>query len=154
MVAKGDWKVPGPLSLPPGAKKKSALGAGVIVTVAEADLLELVTEVAVTVTVRLPPEGRLLAPGAVNVIVAPLAAALVPELNEPQVDALLPGVQLQITPPFDESFCTAAAMFVTAVIPIVAGGAGWRETEIPAGGGTLMSEWGEETPPQPASAST
>jgi hypothetical protein len=38
----------------------------------------------------------------------PLATAVVPELNEPQVAALLPGLQLQMTPPFAESLATVA----------------------------------------------
>ena len=38
----------------------------------------------------------------------PLAEA--GELNDPQVTALLPGVQLQVTPPFAESLATVAAI--------------------------------------------
>jgi hypothetical protein len=55
MVAKGAESVPGFESLPEGDTKKSALGVGVIVTVALARTLESVCEAAVTVTV--PPEG-------------------------------------------------------------------------------------------------
>jgi hypothetical protein len=55
MVANGAAKVPGFESLPFGATKKSALGVGVTVTVADADFAEFVTEVAVTVTCF--PEG-------------------------------------------------------------------------------------------------
>jgi hypothetical protein len=38
----------------------------------------------------------------------PLATGFAPELNEPQVVALLPGLQLQMTPPFAESLATVA----------------------------------------------
>jgi len=43
----------------------------------------------------------------------PLAVVL--ELNEPQVAALLPGVQLQVTPPFAESLATVAVMLWVAL---------------------------------------
>lgn len=55
MVAKGAANVPGFKSLPLGETKKSALGVGEMVTVAEAVALELLAAVAVTVTVF--PEG-------------------------------------------------------------------------------------------------
>jgi hypothetical protein len=120
MLPKGAAKVPGLVSLPlpfggGGATKKSALGVGVIVTVAEADLLESVTEVAVTVTLF----GLGTFEGAVNVVFVPLAVVVEP--NEPQLPL---GEQLQVTPPVEGSFVTAAATLVTAVTPIVPGGAG------------------------------
>ena len=43
----------------------------------------------------------------------PLAEA--GELNDPQVAALLPGVQLQVTPRFAESLATVA---LTCVVPL------------------------------------
>src|SRR5579872_475137 len=115
MVAKGAENVPGLESLPLGDTKKSALGVGVIVTVAEADALESAAEVAVTVTVL--PDGTL--EGAVYVLAAPLAALA--GLNDPHAPV---GVQLQVTPPFVESFVTVAPTKCEAVTAIVAGGAG------------------------------
>jgi hypothetical protein len=74
---------------------------GVIVIVAEADLLASVTEVAVTVTVF--PLGT--AAGAVYVVLAPLAVDAL--LNDPQAP-LLPHVTLHFTPAFALSFPTFA----------------------------------------------
>jgi hypothetical protein len=138
MVAKGWENVPGPESLPLGATKKSALGVGVMVTVAEADLVVSATEVAVTVTVL----GLGTVAGAVYEVVTPLA--VLAGLKEPQAPV---GVQVQVTPA--ESL-TAAAMLAVAVTAMVPGGAGWRVTEI-TGGGVMAGV--ELPPPQPACVS-
>jgi hypothetical protein len=57
----------------------------------------------------------------------PLAEA--GELNDPQVAALLPGVQLQVTPPFAESLATVAVM---DSVPLAT-------REVGAGVGTVLS---------------
>jgi hypothetical protein len=74
---------------------------GVIVIVAEADLLPSVTEVAVTITVF--PLGT--AAGDVYVVLAPLAVDAL--LNEPHAP-LLAQVTVHFTPPFALSFPTFA----------------------------------------------
>jgi hypothetical protein len=74
---------------------------GVIVIVAEADLLASVAEVAVTVTVF--PLG--IAAGAVYVVLAPLAVDAL--LNEPHAP-LLPQLTVHFTPPFALSLPTFA----------------------------------------------
>jgi hypothetical protein len=66
------------------------------------------------------------------VTAAPLAVEL--ELNEPQVLAELPGVQLQFTPPFAGSPVTVAAMFGVALGARVAGGGVVSVTLIPEAG--------------------
>ncbi len=125
MVANGALNVPGFESLPLGETKKFALGVGVMVTFVDAVLVVSVTEVAVTVT--LLPLGTEL--GAVYWVFWPLLV-LVGE-NEPQLPE---GEQLQVTPPFAESLVTCAPTSVTAVTPIVPGGAGCSATEIDADG--------------------
>ena len=57
----------------------------------------------------------------------PLAEA--GELNDPQVVALLPGVQLQVTPRFAESLATVAVM---ETVPLTT-------KEVGAGVGTVLS---------------
>jgi hypothetical protein len=66
------------------------------------------------------------------VVLAPLAA--VPELKEPQLPE---GVQVQVTPALAESLLTRAAMVVTAVTPMVPGGAGCNATEMDCEGVVL-----------------
>jgi hypothetical protein len=126
--------------LPLGETKKFAAGVGEIVIVAEAVALELVTDVAVIVTVL--PEGT--EAGAVYVVKAPLA--VVEEPNEPH-DA--DGVQFQLTPPFAVSLVTVAPILVIAVTPIVLGGMGCSVTESAGGGTCVVVE--PVPPPQAAS---
>jgi hypothetical protein len=71
-----------------------------IVTEADADFVESVTDVAVTVTAL---DGT--AEGAVNVVAAPLDVVV--GLNDPQEPL---GAQLQVTPAFAESLLTVAVM--------------------------------------------
>ncbi|MGB8523326.1 MAG: hypothetical protein WCD43_10195 [Candidatus Acidiferrales bacterium] len=52
-----------------------------------------------------PPTGEL---GAIYAVAVPLG--VVPGLNEPQVAAELPGVQLHVTPAFAESPVTVAVI--------------------------------------------
>ncbi len=139
-VANGAAKVPGFESFPLGDTKKFALGVGEIVIVDEAVALELVTDVAVIVTVL--PEGT--DAGAVYVVKAPLA--VVDEPNEPHEPD---GAQLQLTPPFAESLVTVAPTLLTAVTPIVCGGTGCSVTDS-TGGTCVFVE--PVPPPQPASA--
>jgi len=61
------------------------------------------------------------------VTAVPLAEA--GELNDPQVAALLPGVQLQVTPRFAESWATVAVM---DSVPLAT-------KEVGAGVGTVLS---------------
>jgi hypothetical protein len=105
---------------------------------AEADFVESVTDVAVTVTCF--PEGTEV--GAIKVVLTPLAVLLDPK--EPQLPE---GAQLQFTPPLAESLLTLAATEVTAVTPIVEGGDGARATAIDAGG-TLVVGACPVPPPQ------
>jgi hypothetical protein len=75
------------------------LGAAMLI-VAEADFVESVTEVAVTVTVA----GLGTEPGAVNLVAAPLAV----EVAERLPHCPLPQVTDHLTPPFSLSLLTTA----------------------------------------------
>ena len=113
-----------------------------IVIVALADFVLSVTDVAVTVTE--PPVGAVA--GAVYVVAAPLAVAA--GLNDPQEFA---GVQVQLTPPFDESFDTVAVS--DAVAPAVTDVGGLAIVTAIAGGVGVegVCGAGEEELEQPAS---
>ena len=142
--------VPRPVELPVGAMIKKAYwpfsvafeAVPEICTMALALLEESLTEVAMTVT--LPPVGTVA--GAVYVVMLPLGVTV--GLKAPQAAA---GVQLQVTPPAAESFCTVAATLAVPPVPSVAGGIVESVTETDGGGGP---DTGELPPPQPETAAT
>jgi hypothetical protein len=107
------------------------------VTMAEADLVLSVAEVAVMAT--LPPVGAV--DGAVKTVAAPLVVDV--GLKVPQAAA---GAQLQVTPLPDESFNTIADTFAVAPVASDAGGAAENETEMGSGVGLGPEEL---PPPQP-----
>lgn len=142
--------VPRAAAFPVGAKIKKAYwpfsvafeAVPEISTMALALLDGSVTEVAMTVT--LPPVGTVA--GAVYVVMLPLGVTV--GLKAPQAAA---GVQLQVTPPAAESFCTVAATLAVPPVPSVAGGIVESVTETDGGGGP---DTGELPPPQPETVAT
>lgn len=78
--------------------------------------------------VTLPPVGTVA--GAVYVVMLPLGVEV--GLKAPQAAA---GVQLQVTPPAAESFCTVAATLAVPPVASAAGGLVESVTEMDGGGG-------------------
>lgn len=119
-----------------------ALGAE-IVMVADADLVESVTEIAVTVTVA----GLGIEPGAVNWVAAPLPVEAAEKLPHGE----FPQLTDHLTPPFALSLLTTAVRLVADPVSIDAGAWGLNATVIAGGVGGL----GEDPdPPQPAISMT
>src|SRR5271165_6918046 len=98
-----------------------AITGGVIDTVWLFDFVVSVTDVAVIVT--LPPVGTVA--GAVYTVVVPLA--VLDRLNNPHEP---PGMQLQVTPAFAESFVITAQMLAVPDRGRLAGGTAPKSTEI------------------------
>src|SRR5215469_16038030 len=142
--------VPLVVAFPVGAKIKKAYwpfsvafeAVPEIRTAALALLDESVTEVAMMVT--LPPVGTV--GGAVYVVMLPLGVEA--GLKAPQAVA---GVQLQLTPPAAESFCTVAATLAVPPAPSVAGGKVESVTETGCGVGPGTAEL---PPPHPEIVAT
>jgi hypothetical protein len=100
------------------------VGAEVIATTADADLVLSVTEVAVTVTV--PPAGTL--PGAWNDVATPLPVLV--GLKKPHGGAPGPQFTVQVTPALAESLATTAVKGAVALMFMETRGGGLKVTEI------------------------